>query len=56
MALLNNSEELYFKSMILLKFQEKAVTVVYQKESARKLVDKQLSKLWKAIQTLSMTK
>jgi hypothetical protein len=39
MALLNNSEELYFKSMILLKFWEKAVTVVYQKESARKLVD-----------------
>ena len=39
MALLNNLEELYFKSMILLKFWEKAVTVVYQKESARKLVD-----------------
>ena len=44
MALLNNSEKLFCKSMTSSKFWEKVVMAVYQKESAKRLEDLLLSK------------
>ena len=54
MALPKILEKLFCKSMKSLKFWEKAVMAVYQKEGANRLEDLLLSKLWKVNQTLNM--